>query len=150
MSLHNFLSKEKELLLSFVSLLEQERDIMTSPSTQGENVIELANKKQDIVSELNLMENMRVSIQKKLGYPDGLTGARQAAEADNCTGLWDDIVNIAYRAKQLNESNGEFVRLKLEQNQRMVNFLRDANGESVYGPDGKTQRKKERGISSMA
>lgn len=150
MSLSNFLSREKTLLLSFVDLLEQERDIMSAASLNGESVISISAKKQTVVDKLNHMENQRVGIQKKLGYKEGLAGARQAAQDAGCAELWDEIVNIAYRAKQLNESNGEFVRLRMEQNQKVVNFLRDATLDSVYGPDGKTRHKGSSGINSMA
>lgn len=150
MSLTNFLSREKSLLLSFVALLEQEREIMTAASLNGEMVINISAQKQSVVDQLNHMENQRVDIQKKMGYKDGLEGAGKAALDAGCSELWDEIVSIAYRAKQLNESNGEFVRLRMEQNQKVVNFLRDATLDSVYGPDGKTRRKGSRGINSMA
>lgn len=150
MSLSGFLQQEKALLISFVDLLEREREILGAAKLNGESVIDISAQKQTVVDKLNTMENQRVSIQKKLGYSEGLKGARQAAKDAGCPDLWDDIVNIAYRAKQLNQSNGEFIRLRMEQNQRVVNFLRDANLDSVYGPDGKTRRKTSSGINSMA
>lgn len=141
MGLARYLDSQKQALIEFVSLLEEERTLLSYTAINGKELIDLTAKKTVLVERLNAMESQRCSILKKLNYPDGMAGAKQAAKDSQCEDLWDEIVSIAFRSKQLNEANGEFVRLRLEQNQRMVNMLRDATGDTGYGPDGKAKKR---------
>ena len=64
--------------------------------------------------------------------------ARAAADA-GCTALWASIRERADQAARLNRTNGVLIGIRLEHNQRMLNFIEEAAGKGLYGPDGQAR-----------
>jgi len=62
----------------------------------------------------------------KIHSPDGLS-------------IWQGILDLAERARQLNNTNGELIQMKLRHNQQILTVLSNAvNQANLYGPDGQT------------
>lgn len=150
MSLAKHLETSKEVITEFVALLEEEQRVLASSQIDGQAIVDLANRKNAIVERLRQLEQVRNLVQQRKGYPDGLPGARQAAKDDGCSALWDEILVLSTRAKNLNELNGMQVSMHMEQNRKRLAFLNKASDAQIYGRDGKSQRKRLGGISTRA
>ena len=52
---------------------------------------------------------------------------------------WASIRERADQAARLNRTNGVLIGIRLEHNQRMLNFIEEAAGKGLYGPDGQAR-----------
>ena len=52
--------------------------------------------------------------------------------------LWQDLIDLAHTAKDLNQSNGQLIHTRLAHNQKALNVLLGANAgtSNLYGADG--------------
>lgn len=150
MSLVKHLGVFQQELTEFVSLLEEEQRSLTSSKVDGRLIADIASRKSDKLATIDKLEEVRRKVQKMMGYPDGRNGAQQAAKDGSCTDLWDAILTLTDRAKNLNELNGIQVHMHIEQNRRLMTFMNKASGTPLYGRDGKSQRKSLGAISTKA
>ena len=140
MSLAKHLETQQRTLQQLIDLLEQERLALSVAKVDGERLAERAEAKQALLAELDRLESQRHSAELKLGYGDGNRGAERAAADAGCLPAWQNLRELALRAKQLNEFNGDNIRNRMSHNQRILNFLHEAAGHSLYGPDGRSRR----------
>ncbi|APX93291.1 flagellar protein FlgN [Halomonas sp. 1513] len=150
MSLAAHLARQQQRLEALVTLLEQEREALCAGRVDGQQLNELAAGKQALFDELDRLESQRRSAQHKLGYAEGLPGAEAAARDADCLHAWLAMRDSAERARHLNAQNGELITTRLNHNQRTLNFLHEAAGKALYGPDGQAKRKGLAGIASKA
>lgn len=150
MSLVKHLGVFQQELIEFVSLLEEEQRALTSSKVEGKLIADLASRKSAKLIAIDKLDEVRRKVQSMQGYPDGREGARQAAKEGGCSDLWDAIMNLTDRAKNLNELNGIQVHMHIEQNRRLMAFVSKTNAPSLYGRDGKSQRKSLGAISTKA
>ncbi|WP_192036486.1 flagellar protein FlgN [Halomonas sp. YLGW01] len=149
MSLGDHLSQQHRRLEALETLLEQERQTLCQGRVDGERLSHLATDKQALLAQIERFETQRSQAQQRLGYEPGLTGAARAAEDAGCLPIWQTLLDTAQRTARLNRLNGDMIRQRLEQNQRMLNALREAAGNSLYGPNGQT-RPRQSQLSSRA
>lgn len=150
MSLAAHLARQQQRLEALIELLEQEREVLGVGQVDGTRLNEIAAGKQALLDELDRLESQRRSAQHKLGYADGLPGAEAAARDADCLPAWLAMRDSAERARQLNGQNGALIATRLSHNQRTLNFLHEAAGKALYGPDGQAQRQGLAGIDSRA
>lgn len=150
MSLAKHLGVFQHELISFVALLEEEQRVLTASKVDGKVVTDLASRKSSKLVNIDKLEEVRRKVQKMQGYPDGREGANQASKDGGCADLWDAIMTLTDRAKNLNEINGIQVQMHIEQNRRLMTFINKASGTPLYGRDGKSQRKSLGAISTKA
>ena len=81
----------------------------------------------------------RRQVQRRLGYDDDRAGDARAAADAGCAGLWESIRERADQVARLNRTNGLLIGIRLEHNQRMLNFIEEAAGKGLYGPDGQAR-----------
>ncbi|TKD38214.1 flagella synthesis protein FlgN [Azotobacter chroococcum] len=110
------------------------------PQTESPAASDLAAAKQALLGELEHLESQRSNAQIKLGYGAGRRGAEQAAREAGCLPAWQQLLELASHAQLLNRLNGDAIRTRLGHNQRILNFLHEAAGHSLYGPDGRSRR----------
>ena len=131
------LHSERDVMRSFVALLENEQQCLLDDQT--EQLFELADGKTRIVSQLEGLGKARRQYQTEHGA---------GSEADDMElwlknhaahelPVWIEIRKLASRAQQLNHTNGEMIRVKLRHNQQALAILHNAaQNASLYGPDG--------------
>lgn len=141
MSLAKHLESQLNVLQQFAHTLEAERQLLAEAEVDGQGLADLAATKQTALAQLERMEQQRSMAQKKLGYSDGLNGAEQAATDADCLLVWQQIIALAEQVKALNQFNGDTILMRLSHNQRLLNFLHEAAGHSLYGPDGQAKRR---------
>ncbi len=150
MSLAKHLERQCACLQAFIQLLESESQLLAAGSIDGPQLTELASRKQPLLNSLESLELQRQHAQRRLGYADGHAGAERAATDAGCLATWQQLLEQAGRAQQLNQLNGETIRTRLAHNQRMLNFLHEAAGKGLYGPDGQARRGSLGNLASKA
>lgn len=151
------LTAERAALLNFTALLEREQAMLVENST--DQLLELSEQKSSDAISLNELAGTRRSLFQK-NIPqldiDAAKGDPQGAQlstnrsADTvrawlqmhnpeCLPVWQEILTLVGRAKQLNNTNGELIQIKLRHNQQTLTVLSNAvNKANLYGPDGQT------------
>ncbi|MCM2319500.1 MAG: flagellar protein FlgN [Pseudomonas sp.] len=150
MSLDKHLARQSATVAQFIQLLEGEALLLAAGTVDGPRLSELAARKQAVLDEIERMESQRQYAQSRLGYGDDHQGAERAATDAGCLATWQQLLEQASRAQQLNRLNGESIRNRLEYNQRMLNFLHEAAGQGLYGSDGQARRGSLGSIASRA
>lgn len=134
------LAAERAALLNFTALLEQEQGMLVENST--DQLLELSERKStDAVSLNKLAEMRRDLLRQNIPQPLGIDAVRTWLKIHSPDGLsaWQEILALAERARQLNNTNGELVQMKLRHNQQTLTVLSNAvNKANLYGPDGQT------------
>lgn len=150
MSLKQHLARQTQRLDALTGLLDAERQALSIGQIDGQQLNEVAAHKQAIFNELEHLETQRRTAQRKLGYDDGLPGAEQAARDAGALLEWHAMRESAEHVRELNERNGSLLRMRLSHNQRTLDFLHEAAGKTLYGPNGQSHRQGLSGLNSRA
>lgn len=129
------LTEERAALRAFVVLLEKEQQTLLNQSV--EELQALAEAKTLSALKLTEIANARRNfIYSKA--PDLDTAAWILKFAPSCRAIWNDIRELAAKAHQLNQTNGEVIQLKLRSNQQALSALLGAakSAAGLYGRDG--------------
>lgn len=140
MSLGHHLAQQQQRLAQLTELLTEEQGALSQGLVDGERLARLATDKQALLTQLESAETQRRQVQLKLGYGQDMAGAEQAAMDAGCLPQWHDLLDSTRRIAQLNSLNGTLIGQRLQHNQRMLNFLNEARGQSLYGPDGQSRK----------
>jgi len=125
---------ETQQLMAFVSILEQEREILTQSDV--EPLFEMANSKAILARQLQQLANSRAAVLSQAG----LSHTREGAE--NLLGgkfgdIWQQYLKLAAQARDMNEHNGRVVTHRLAANHQALEILLAYSDQpAVYGPDG--------------
>lgn len=149
MSLRESLERQRQRIASLEALLNDERQALFAGRVDGELLNRIAADKQEVLAQVERFETQRSQVQQRLGYDAGLEGAASAASDAGCLPVWQALLEDAQRTARLNAINGDMIRQRLEQNQRMLNALREAAGNSLYGPNGQSEPRRSL-VSSRA
>lgn len=145
------LDAERAALQNFVALLQREQGMLVENQTV--ELLDLSEQKSSDANRLNkLAEARRVLLQTHISQqttatpPDGRVpgglgkNAIDAWLGTHCPGglaAWKELLALAERARQLNQTNGELIQMKLRHNQQSLTVLSSAvNKANLYGPNG--------------
>ncbi len=132
------LNAEQLSLLNFVALLEREQEMLIA--NQGDRLHELSDQKTTGSLVLNeLSATRRALLQEHVPQLDAESVRawlkQHCAEGEP---VWQQIIALAKRSKQLNSINGELIQMKLRHNQQSLAALFNAARKaSLYGPNGR-------------
>ena len=149
MSLGAALERQRQRIAALEALLNRERQALFEGRVDGELLNRIAADKQEMLDQIERFESQRRQAQHRLGYGEDRDGAARAAADADCLSDWQALLEDAQRTARLNATNGEMIRQRLEQNQRMLNALHEAAGNSLYGPNGQTRPRRGQ-LSSRA
>lgn len=139
MSLAEHLERHRARLNALIGLLDEERQLLRNGGVDGDGLARVAQAKQEQFQALERFETQRRQVQRRLGYDDDRAGDARAAADAGCAGLWESIRERADQVARLNRTNGLLIGIRLEHNQRMLNFIEEAAGKGLYGPDGQAR-----------
>lgn len=129
------LNDECEALRAFIVLLEKEQQALLQQD--NDQLLALAEAKTQSANKLAAIAHAR---RTRMGPPNANldTSAWIMQHAPASRAAWDEVRELAARAHQLNQTNGEVIQLKLRSNQQALTALMGAaqNVASVYGRDG--------------
>ena len=137
MSLARLLHNQQERMDTLITLMEKEQSLLTQGDIDGDALATLAHEKQALLSELDRMESLRRDVQSRLGYEDGITGAKQAAKDANCQSDWQQLLVKSERVARMNELTGQMLSLRMKHNQQMLDYIRQIAEKTLYKPDGR-------------
>lgn len=135
--LAGLLSRELQILESLVVLLQREQDLLADGAT--ELLTALSAEKSARSRELGQLAGARDGELARLGYPPARPGMEAwiAAPGRGSEKDWGRLLDLAGRARALNEANGRLIALHLQHNQQALNVLMAAVDQAgTYGPDG--------------
>lgn len=131
------LTAEHAALVDFVALLQREQDMLTENLT--DQLIELSGQKSKQAMRLNqLAETRRTLLQNSIPQLS-VTAIQALLKTHSPTVLtaWREVLSLAGQAQQLNNINGELIRMKLRHNQQALSALSNAvNKANLYGSNG--------------
>lgn len=133
------LAQERDSFRLFLKILENEQEALVKGEI--DKLTDIAQHKSKKVLELAKLADARNRFLAENGLPPDqngisiwLTGPGSAKETGQ---VWEELVAIAKAARQLNETNGAMIELKLQHNQQTLAVLMSAaNQATLYGPDG--------------
>ncbi|NOG32733.1 flagellar protein FlgN [Halomonas sp. TBZ9] len=137
MSLSRLLATQQTRMDHLISLMEQEQQLLTQGDIDGEALAHLAEEKQLLLAELDKMEALRRDVQKRLGYPNGHAGAKQASQDANCQDDWQSLLIKSERVARMNDLTGQMLSLRMKHNQQMLDYIRQIAEKTLYKPDGR-------------
>ncbi|WP_445005310.1 flagellar export chaperone FlgN [Halomonas mongoliensis] len=149
MSLARLLSDQNTRLGKLKRLLEEELQLLTPSQIDGDALTRVAQQKRSLLDELERMEVLRRQVQTRLGYADGLEGARAAAEEADCLAAWEACLSATEHTARLNDLVGEVLEMRTLHNHKMLAFIRQIAEKTLYDPSGRASRQSGR-ISTSA
>lgn len=134
------LSDEITLLNSLIGLMKQEQAFLVSADTDGLN--SLMQQKTLWIDDMGKLAARRHQQLAAAGFeaadsgmPAALAGARDGAAAAH----WQQLLDLAREAKELNRLNGMLINKQMSHNQGLIDAMRVPAGAAdtgFYGPSG--------------
>jgi flagella synthesis protein FlgN len=138
------LQDEQQLMSYMLTLLKKEQASLVDAHADG--VAEVTQHKSDVVSQLAALARLRHGALAGAGFEAGENGMEPWLESGadaTARASWDQLLELAREAKELNRVNGMLVARQLAHNQTVLNAMRTpastGSPESgMYGPGGQT------------
>jgi flagellar biosynthesis protein FlgN len=132
------LMDEKNTIQVFIEILKKEEDALVQGKI--DDVDFLASDKTRLVEKLMQLGEQRSQYLLTQGYSTDSAGMNEwlakHINPDTQT-LWNELLQLAKNAKQINQTNGLIISSQLQHNQRAFSALQSAAGNiSMYGPKG--------------
>lgn len=137
-SLSELLVSELVDLKRFCALLEEERKVLTG--AQADQLPDIATEKSALAARLSQFEVQRDAILVSNGFAKGRSGIEAWLVSHPNAVVerqrWSELLRLATKARDGNETNGRLINLLLKQNQEALSVLLSGGAGSIYGADG--------------
>jgi flagella synthesis protein FlgN len=136
------LETERDTLRAFIEILKKEENSLVEGKI--ETIDYLASDKSRLIEELIQFDDHRNEFLRKQGLSlekNSINAwlSEQHSSQSEIKILWNELLDLAKTAQQLNHSNGLIISTQLQHNQRAFSALHCAAGNvSLYGPKGQT------------
>lgn len=136
------LETERNTLDAFIEILRKEENALVEGKI--EKIDYLASDKSRLIDELIQLDDHRNEYLQKQGLSLEKSSinawlTEQHSGQSEIKILWNELLDLAKTAQQLNHSNGLIISTQLQHNQRAFAALHCAAGNvSLYGPQGQT------------
>lgn len=133
------LNDEIAVARNLVNVLKREQTVLIAADTEA--LPALTEEKAKLVAQIAVLANTRYQALAAAGFPDEEAGMKAwvaspsaSADADKC---WNELLEAAREAKELNRVNGMLIGKHLARNQATLNVLQgNRQATSLYGPNG--------------
>jgi flagellar biosynthesis/type III secretory pathway chaperone len=125
---------ETKQVKDFTAVLEEEQRVLLGKDVQP--LFGLAEQKTRFVRQLQQLADSRAAILAQAGVPRSREGIEKLlGSGDNQ--IWNNYLNAAVRAHDLNQANGQHITARLAHNhQALAILMAHSDQPTVYGPDG--------------
>lgn len=136
------LETERNTLRAFIEILKKEENALVDGKI--EKIDYLASDKSRLIEELIQLDDNRNEYLQRQGLlleKSSINAwlSEQHSGQSEIKILWNELLDLAKTAQQLNHSNGLIISTQLQHNQRAYAALHCAAGNvSLYGPKGQT------------
>lgn len=144
MSLAALLTDQQHRLDELISLLSKEQNLLTQGDVDGDALAHIALDKQSLLVELERIETVRCSVQKRLGYTEDAKGARASAHDAGCAIAWEGLLEKSERAARMNELTGQMLAVRMKHNQEMLDYIRQIAEKTLYKQNGRNSAQSSR------
>ena len=130
---------EINLMENFLEVVIYEQSVLAS--TEIDNLENILQIKADLINELLLVSNNRLSNLAGLGFPEKNSSMTLLIRQSTNVSLeqqWQKLINIGSQADEINKNNGYIVNGLFFSNQKSLAFLQGKSINSLYGPDGRS------------
>lgn len=135
--LASLLAAEMQQLHSFVSILEEERQILDSEN--AEPLFEIASRKAIQARQLQQFAHSRAAVLAQARLSQDRAGIETLLENPQHA-LWRTYLALAQQAQQLNQDNGQMITQRLSANHQALSVLLAYSDQpTTYGPDGSSR-----------
>lgn len=127
---------------ALLQLLKQEQEHLIKADLDGVTVV--AEEKAKTVARMTELALQRHRSLAAAGFEASEAGMQNwIRKADAAAGKsWNELLDIAREAKELNRTNGLLIGQHMARNQNALNVLQGTpQGASLYGPDGQATSK---------
>lgn len=133
------LAEESRELRAFLQLLENERNVLMQRSVDP--LASIADEKNRASARLQAMGTRRMQWLASHGVGHGAEDMEhwltESPDRETRLGLWQNFVELARQARDLNHANGTLIRTRMQYGQQaLAVLLAAANQASFYSPDG--------------
>ena len=135
---------ETEALQQFLKILQSEQEALTLGNI--DKLIEYVRLKSDQGLRLSQLSANLHRILRQYGFagtPEDVSRFIQREDPDGKCGLtrhWENLMNLAKQAQDMNQLNGAMIETQLKRNQQALTILQEAAKQTMlYGPTGHSQ-----------
>jgi flagella synthesis protein FlgN len=134
-----FIDEEFRMLCGFLDILKHEKESLLAD--QVAPLLSIAEDKNRATVQLSRLALRRTQALSASGFGSGPAAIaawlNQLSVDAPQRASWNRLLEIASRARELNEQNGALIRARLQHNQRALAVLAAASDQAtLYGPDG--------------
>lgn len=140
------LSQEHDAVRHLTELLKLEQEHLQAADING--IASLTETKASATARMAELASWRHQALAAAGYEaseDGMKSWLQTSNASKTTTQsWQELIELAKVAKEINRVNGTLINKQMMRNQNMLNILQFGNAQGnnhVYGPNGQTSNK---------
>lgn len=134
------LDAELKAFLDFIQILQTEQEALIQGNVDA--LVELAQLKSEkviLLSQYAMSRNRFLDTQGCAPERGGMGKWLRQRSNPQIAEIWQNLLERAEAAQQLNQTNGIMIETKLRNNQQALAVLRAATNKSaLYGPDGQT------------
>jgi flagella synthesis protein FlgN len=140
------LSHEHEAVRNLTQLLQQEQEHLIAVDIDGiANLTEPKAKATALMAELTAWRHNALAAAGCEASEKGMETWLKTPGVSKTTGKsWQELIELATIAKEINRINGSLIGKQMVRNQNMLNILQHGSahgGDHVYGPNGQTGSK---------
>lgn len=147
------LTKEVELMNSFVSVLQKEEQILSD--NQAEKLEQIIGEKNLVLNDILVIEKQKNQLLTQLGFAIDAEGmnaflAKTSGER-SIHESWKQLLELSAQAKECNRVNGLLINRQMVKNQTALNILQQTDqNAAVYGADGQSKTTSSSGRGFIA
>jgi flagella synthesis protein FlgN len=145
---------EADAVARFVELLLLERDMLSGGDI--DNLDSLIQRKNAVAAELQALAEQRNTLLADRGFAADRIGVEAWLAVSPLSKTahqhaWSRVLLLAKEARQLNQLNGELIRVRMHHNSQALETLLAASRQpNLYGSDGHSAPQKSRRINEAA
>ncbi|MDB5772388.1 MAG: flagellar protein FlgN [Burkholderia sp.] len=137
-------SEERQAIYSLLELLRQEQTHLIDANAEG--LGKVTEEKSRIAMRMAEMAKRRQAALTDAGFAATESGMQAWIQSPSATttdrDAWNDLLELALSAKELNRVNGLLISQQIGRNQSALNVLQGhTQGGSFYGPNGQATAK---------
>ena len=141
-------AEELVAMQAFVALLERERGALGSGSADA--LPALTAEKTDLITILSRCAEQRAQLLGEAGVRSDATGVRQLLGTDrDAQGIWNNLLDVARRAAELNAGNGYLVNQNLTRLDRALDTI-SGSDRGFYSTEGLSAHRRAGSSRSLA
>ncbi|MFC0267329.1 flagella synthesis protein FlgN [Kushneria aurantia] len=133
----DILAQINEALESFVALLGRESELLDDHPVDIETLLNVCERKGTATMRLDQLDRARRAVLEQQGFTPDRTGSDLYAREHDLDDSWQRLIELTETASQRNRLNGFTIERRLDFHNRALEFLQNAAGMTMYGPNGR-------------